>query len=1509
MRKTGMCLLVCVITLTVYFAVVSNCPAAETSFNHSYPPAEWNYQGNDVPETYWTPWLPLGSQQLTRFRMGFRFSTGTIAVKCPVKLTFKYDAANAQSGKDLPIKVKAELIGADYKTFESAFGLHLPNEFQVGFVGITGVPDFLPWYTLPWDLCEILGSVPGLPDAVTNKVTVVCSAIENVGVNMNTQDALPLPGEAAYHDTRTLLDLKLTDFMTDKQKEQFVQNVGIKFYNGISGKLGPDKMDDLLFVVQLAKGLDEAGATEFVTDKCISAAGKFVDLANITTIGDPYFKVEGVELNLLLRIYIPNGKGSGTYPLTFTSSGQEQTVTFRDITPFVQAGDKLVVVVDEITYRFKLKQCLKPIIKISVLPQIPIDTYEKYVTLATAKGIFNENEYKLEVPLSPSTDPIQSLRANPGCTSVQVNWTSPIVPLKGTIKVYQGDTLVKTITENTFKAAHNNIVTDLTKQTTYRCELSAVTESGQAIQGGSVTTTTKENCNPREQIATCNSLVLSSTPVATAGQNYADFSWTTNENASTEVLISPSPDLSANYVACVKKSNGQINQGWVTQGGVRELVTNHSIRISDLEPGTKYYYNVVSWTFKNNNPTDNPINRVGYTGEITTQAMPEQPSAKVSVISQYGLTEADITVNITKVGDSSYHCTAVTGNDGRTQSVLFEAGKSYLFKVTNNACYQDYTSSPTVVAPVGAQGELQPVSITLIPKPPIGAYVYDTAGRPISGATASFPGRPVVTTDASGHYSFVQFNPSGDATVTISKAGYINAQVMAKVGTCGRLKTLTMNNCVMKKTSATATAYVKKQDSTPVAGASVTVKDGSQVLGAGSTDSQGKAVININFSDTREHNLTVTATPPTGLTGAKPASENIKLAAEGSQDVYLAFIVAPPDTRAPVISDVNFNQPNSNTIGISFKSNEEVNTVSLEYKFPNGQTKNTPWYTYNSSLFLGNVAAGYKTAIGDTSIVGGVYKIRIRCKDKAGNQSESGQYDFTMFGDAVWGLKSTAVTTNSIALSWEKFPYTADFAKYTLTAASPKGGTTAEVTDINQISRTLNGLVPNTNYTINLSAQSKAGQTLTAKATLNVWTGALAAPVIRGFEPNPPRQEVNKNITVTAKITDSDSHVKKVTLRATYKDTKKENQIASQDCNTNNLNYSQSFSLNQAGIYYLTLEARDESTPTEETIEYEVLPASGPSGKEEEPQKTEPSEETKSKEAQTKTKKSTTKPKMTEEKLPETKTEPKGDISLAVSEIQEPVYAKQKTTVTVTIKNDSEAAITGGKLRFYIDDKLSGSQKTVALQPGETKNIDFGFTPLKTGSSAVKWELNIPEGSTDLNPENNVVKRSINVQLKPSTQTSSQSTQTDTQPTSGTAKKQAAKTESAQDSNTAQAKAAQKKLMPKIDIKKITIDGEEKGAIPVGMPLTVLVDVNATDDFAGPFAVNVELKKGQDKQKFTEVIEKLNKGSNLFKWDLTKKTEEGSYVLSVEIEKSELKLKDKSTKTFRVAEKKTGTKQ
>jgi hypothetical protein len=211
--------------------------SAQTTVPHEFPPVEWSFQGKTIPETHWSPWLPLGTQEITRLSFGFRFSSGTIGAKCPVKLTFKYDSANAESGHDLPIKVKAELLSANNNTFESAFGISLPNKLQVGFFGITGVPDILPWCDLPWDFWDILGSLP-IPEAGgLNIPALLASAKNNIGVNTSSTDALPLGATQSYHDQRTLISVDLKSVVEANKND-----LAVELFNRLSNTLGPTRM-------------------------------------------------------------------------------------------------------------------------------------------------------------------------------------------------------------------------------------------------------------------------------------------------------------------------------------------------------------------------------------------------------------------------------------------------------------------------------------------------------------------------------------------------------------------------------------------------------------------------------------------------------------------------------------------------------------------------------------------------------------------------------------------------------------------------------------------------------------------------------------------------------------------------------------------------------------------------------------------------------------------------------------------------------------------------------------------------------------------------------------------------------------------------------------------------------------------------------------------------------------------------------------------------------------------
>jgi hypothetical protein len=887
--------------LVVFFTVfvtVFDSHAAEISASHEYAPLQWNYQGASIPETYYTPWLPLGAQTLTRYKIGFRLSTGTIGVKCPVKLTFTYDSANAKSSKDLTIKVKAELMPADYKTFESAFGLYLPNEFQIGFVGITGVPDILPWYTLPWDICEILGKVP-LPDAASAKVTAVCALIANLGVNTGGKSALPLPGPAEYHDMRTLLDLNFTDFFTDQQKTQYMNDLGICIFNKLSSALGSFDMGNILLMIQVAKGVDEAGATEFLTDQCIAAAGKLTSLANITVKGDPFFKVEGVELSVDLRAYIPNGGGSGTWPLVFTASGQEKSFTFRDITPFIKNGDKLIVTADNISYRFKLRQGIVPNVQFSVIPAANLNPYEKYIDLGTAKRSFSESDYKLEIPLKINNDIVQGLRVNAGCTSMSVNWASPLMPLKGTVKAFDGQNLITTVSESSFKLAHNVIVPGLTMAKQYQFKVECLNEQGQQIPAGEITGTTISGnaatgtCPSRVENTTAGNLSMSNQS-AQAGVDWIELNWQTNRNASTEAFVSPSPDISVNYIASIKKQSGEVVTGWAGgRGGAREFVTNHVIRVIGLEPGTVYYYNMRSWTFTDDNDTKDPQNRVGTMGQIATLAAPQPPTVKVKVIHQAGQTVADVPVEVTKSGAGS-SVSYVTGADGFTNPIILSAGATYNFAVKNQGCYPD-ALAPSLTVPSTAVGSLTSTEITLTDKTPNGAYVRNAQGQPVSGAAVSSGGRQAAT-DANGYYSFGTWLPATVQTITISKPDFITKQIAGSITPCGKSRSFTIPDCILQSGVANINITVKNKSGGAVSNAQIRVKEGNGNPGFNLTDAQGKFTWTNDFTEnTQTHNLTITATP-TAATGLSSSVTQISIFGGTTQNVELVCLSLPPPT-------------------------------------------------------------------------------------------------------------------------------------------------------------------------------------------------------------------------------------------------------------------------------------------------------------------------------------------------------------------------------------------------------------------------------------------------------------------------------------------------------------------------------------------------------------------------------------------------------------------------------------
>jgi len=230
--------------VSVLLIIISICPALclAEDVTHLFGPIEWSFQGKPVPETYWSPWLPV-VQTGFRFKVGFLFSTGTITIKAPIKLTFRYDPEAARSGQDFTFGVKAAPAGTDNYTFQSAFGLSFPNKIQLGFVGVSGVPISLPWFDLPLDFWELVAKIPKVGEPIS-------SAVSNIGVNTSTKEGLPLGKTDSYHNERDLITVEITKYKVEDLAPE------------VLGKIPEDVRTNAVRLIKLANYCSDAEALD-----------------------------------------------------------------------------------------------------------------------------------------------------------------------------------------------------------------------------------------------------------------------------------------------------------------------------------------------------------------------------------------------------------------------------------------------------------------------------------------------------------------------------------------------------------------------------------------------------------------------------------------------------------------------------------------------------------------------------------------------------------------------------------------------------------------------------------------------------------------------------------------------------------------------------------------------------------------------------------------------------------------------------------------------------------------------------------------------------------------------------------------------------------------------------------------------------------------------------------------------------------------------------------------------
>ena len=1084
--------------------------AADTEVTHDFTGPTWHY-GGPLPETYSTPWLPPAAV-LLRAKLGVRFSSQVIDLKAPMKVTIAYDPAQVIAGKKVKIKVKVEPnTPASGKVFQSAYGLYLPTPIQFGSISVPGLGDILPWFDIDYDLWDLMSFIPKVGN-------FAASLKDQIGVNMESgrtgdDNKIPLGGSKEYHDTRTLIDILGTVLSSKEVKD------------ALNNKLTAIVPNWAINTVMATMGKSKDGAIAFVADKIrIALGGVFKQIFQLKIIGDPYFKVEGQEANLLLLFSVP-GKTSGDLPISFTDTNFHE---FEIHIPyFAKSTDRLQISVIELGYHFTMRQTCTVDLGLPFYTTTMKALDNKVVTQTTITQTVPETEFKISAAIAEPTETAGDFHIGPGCISSTAFAGSKNLEMKCDVNVTGPGGFNQTFGDVTYCNAHAIPVIGLTQDTTYNYRFNCYDRTGAVqVQSDLISKKTDASCRTVKADSEVENISITGQRV-TPDKTSIAFSWNTNRPASTEVFVSPSSDIGNNYISFIKKVGGITGGYFDSVEGDRILETTHAITVPNLQPDTQYYYLIRSWTFKEDKPAQYPSGEYQVGVQSQTRTLTSgQATVKVKALSG-GNPRANVPVKVNLIGDASFDFEALTLADGFTPAINVERNKRYTFSVKSNPIFQDATSSELSVAN-NAEGALPAVTLNLTVRPAPGGYVYDVLGNPIPGAAAriNIPnyGEYNMVTDASGHYTHEPIlGPSGisyrgNFSAYITKSGYYNVNTTGRIDANGMISVPAVT---MDSSTGTANFTVTSLDQ-PVVGATIAIRDQNQQLAATlTTDSLGKASFSYSLpSKDSGRPFSARVTPPAG-SKADEKTETIVLSAGVTEAITINLNA---DIIPPQITDVNIVQTGT-VLNISFKSTERSKYM-VEILQPNNELFNIPGgYAYMTGANLDTISN-----CNFTMPIKGLYKIKIKIKDMKENAVESPYYEKT-YGDTpggggqppTFGFTLGENAIDKITFCWRApYPNEADFGKYVFSVVTP--ARSVDITDRSTTCYDLTGLQPNTNYCCTLKVLSKTGTQLYASSQI-CETTLSRPPVINSFTVTPNPAAENQTVNILADFSDPDSNI------------------------------------------------------------------------------------------------------------------------------------------------------------------------------------------------------------------------------------------------------------------------------------------------------------------------------------------------------------------------------------------------
>ncbi len=1124
------------------------------------------------PQVLWSPWIPVGSQVGTRSSFGIRLSGPSLRIHCPVELKVTWDPAMAKGGRELEFRVKAAPTAASgsEKTLDSNFGVDLPTRVQAGFLGITGLPDIVPWFDLPIDLWATFGFLPP-------PFNQIPAAVSNVSVSMQGTDALPLgpSASAKFSASRALLTVPFSTLSSAGPKSKLVE----KLNNAIPRK------SDIKAALKVVSLLD----SDQIEEKINSALGQGVNLlsnlGSFKIIGEPYWKIANGELRVVVGYRVPGKFLEGTVPITFPGAGLpgdgSRLVKLR-LPYFLDNSDTLEVFLTRVEYQFDLYQGLGGKLSLSG-PSVNLPAYEKKIGRLTAAKEFPADPQsagqKISLPLAPSDQPLGNVSIVTGSDTVRLAFATNR-PGRGGLIVSDAAThaVVKRVEGRAGQRYHFIWATGLSPDHAYVVDGYCLTDDGTPHGlGQTYSVTTTSSPTGYTAVSTVGENEFSSYPTVQAGPDWLEFTWGTNHPTTTEVRLAPTDDIAHVHLPASKHANGT----WI--GGVdneppdlgpKEQTTSHSIRVTGLTPGTTYLYSVHSGVYNGAVQASSLLGTLRYNGAAQTTGSPPVPMRVFTTLtpSQH---VGGVSVSVFRTSpDYLFLGYYTTGNDGRTPPITVQPGEVYRLESRNHPCYEDNTVNYTVPT-----GNATPQAEVRVAYRPTGGAVLTPTGAAVSGAKVQFIG------SGGTHYtsSDGSFNVNGIAPglhdAEISKTGFFTTRAPIAFNACGRMEHRII---ALSPTSAQLTVRVKGTNlstkaSIPLSGTQVKLLPTSgahQDLGA--TNSAGEVTTTIAFNTPQDRKYTIQVLP--GYDSPYYVANSPQVTHRPGVDQVVE--VFPPLRLPPLIENVNL-QTIPQGIRLTFRLNEARNgdeyagQGGADYRTPAGQNKSLP--------FAGGMIRNHDKTIAETAW--GCYQVQAAAKDRFNRVvKDAPPVEFLRWSDTAFNLRSSQAIGQSAVVSWDALKGCTRFAKYVLTLEGRPG---ISLNDAGTTSHTFHGLAPRKTYKVTLRAKDSTGSWLTPAATIDLAT-ASQPPVIKQFATNPGEPPSKTPVTVSALVTDDDSN--ELTLRLKLDGRR----IAQQTFNTKRAEFSHEFQAPNPGVHVLVLEASDESNTQRKTLKLRVVRALEP---------------------------------------------------------------------------------------------------------------------------------------------------------------------------------------------------------------------------------------------------------------------------------------------------------------------------